>query len=114
MITPFQPQGRNRNRMRTQADVAASHLRDRIVKGEIKPGFHLQEVPLAEELGMSRTPIRAALGLLASEGLLDYVPKKGYVVRRLELASVMQVYAVRANLEGMAARLAAERGINTH
>jgi GntR family transcriptional regulator of vanillate catabolism len=98
--------------MRTQSDIAASQLRDRIVKGELEPGFHLQEVPLAQELGMSRTPIRAALGLLASEGLLDYAPKRGYLVKRFEMGAVMDTYAVRATLEGMAARLAAERGID--
>jgi GntR family transcriptional regulator of vanillate catabolism len=66
---------------------------------------------LAESMQVSRTPIRAALGALFAEGLLDYEPNCGYVVRRLSLDEAVNIYSVRATLEGFAARLAAENGL---
>ena len=95
--------------LRTQS--TANDLRDRILRGRIAPGTHLQEIPLSEALGVSRTPVRAAFALLASEGLLEYAPKRGYTVRGFALAEITAAHEVRANLEGMACRLAAERGI---
>ena len=75
------------------------------------PGTHLQEVPLSDELGVSRTPVRTALAELAAEGLLDYRPKRGYMVRGFTLADIETAHEVRANLEGLACRLVAERGL---
>ena len=96
--------------LRTQD--AANDLRDRILRGAFDAGEHLQEIPLAALLGVSRTPIRAALATLASEGLLDYAPKRGYTVRRFAMAEIAAAHEVRANLEGMACRYAAERGLD--
>ncbi|MGH7004231.1 MAG: GntR family transcriptional regulator, partial [Alphaproteobacteria bacterium] len=90
----------------------ANELRDRILCARIAPGTHLQEIPLSQQLGVSRTPVRAALALLASEGLLEYTPKRGYTVRGFALAEIAAAHEVRANLEGMACRLAAERGLS--
>jgi GntR family transcriptional regulator of vanillate catabolism len=83
-----------------------------ILEGQLAPGEHLQEIPLSEQMGVSRTPIRAALSVLGQEGLLDYRPKRGHVVRRFTLEEVIDAYELRAMLEGMAARLAAERGLS--
>lgn len=98
--------------MRTRSQDIANELRDAILQGRYAPGCHLQEIPLSEEMKVSRTPVRAALAALASEGLLDYVPKRGYSVRRFSFEEIEAAYEVRANLEGMACRLAAERGLS--
>lgn len=98
--------------MSSRTQSAANDLRDRILRGAFSAGEHLQEIPLAAALGVSRTPIRAALATLASEGLLDYAPKRGYAVRRFSLDEIAAAHEVRANLEGMACRYAAERGMD--
>ena len=97
--------------MASRTQSTANDLRDRILRGRIAPGTHLQEIPLSNELGVSRTPVRAALALMASEGLLEYAPKRGYTVRGFALAEIVAAHEVRANLEGMACRFAAERGV---
>jgi len=99
--------------MRTRSQDIANRLRDAILQGRYAPGWHLQELPLSDEMSVSRTPVRAALAALASEGLLDYVPKRGYFVRRFSLEEIEGAYEVRANLEGMACRLAAENGLRS-
>ncbi len=98
--------------MSSRTQSAANDLRDRILRGAFAAGEHLQEIPLAALIGVSRTPIRAALATLASEGLLDYAPKRGYSVRRFSMAEVAAAHEVRANLEGMACRFATERGVD--
>lgn len=98
--------------MASRTQNAANDLRDRILRARIAPGTHLQEIPLGQELGVSRTPVRAALALLASEGLLEYAPKRGYTVRAFAMTEIAAAHEVRANLEGMACRFAAERGLS--
>lgn len=98
----------------TRSESLVVALRDRIMGGEFPTGFHLQEVPLAEDMGVSRTPIREALALLAKEGLLEPGPKRGYKIRKFSLADILDAYEVRATLEGMACRLLAERGLAEH
>lgn len=88
-------------------------LRNRIFAGEYSAGFHLQEIPLARILGVSRTPIREALATLAKEGLLEPGPKRGYKVRTFTIQEVVSAYLVRATLEGLAVRLLAERGVDS-
>lgn len=83
------------------------------MRGDVAPGSHLMEKPLAERLGVSRTPVRAALNALAQEGLLIYRPQRGYLVRIFGLKEVVDAYRVRANLEGLACRILAEKGIDS-
>lgn len=97
--------------MRTRSQDVTESLRSSILNGTIPAGERLEEIPLAESLGVSRTPIRAALTLLANEGLVDYQPKRGYVVRRFEADEIFAAYEVRASIEGLACRLAAANGI---
>jgi len=97
--------------MASRTQSTANDLRDRILRGKFPAGTHLQEIPLGEELRVSRTPVRAALATLASEGLLEYAPKRGYTVRGFSLAEIEAAHEIRANLEGMACRLVAERGL---
>lgn len=87
-------------------------LRQRILSGQLAGGTRLFEVALAEDLEISRTPIRAALSHLAEEGLLERVRGGGFVVRSFALADVVDTIELRGVLEGTAARLAAERGVS--
>jgi len=98
--------------MKTHAEDATERIRAMILGGEFAPGTHLQEIPLAASLGYSRTPIRTALNSLALQGLLHYRPNGGYQVRRFTVEEMVEAYEVRAALEGMACRVAVERGIS--
>jgi GntR family transcriptional regulator of vanillate catabolism len=86
-------------------------LRQRIVSGQLPAGERLAEIPVAEALGVSRTPVRLAFRALAQEGLLELAGKRGYVVRRFSDADVRTAIEVRGLLEGLAARHLAERGL---
>jgi DNA-binding GntR family transcriptional regulator len=88
-----------------QEEVAA-RLRDQITQGEIAPGERLNEVALCAQLGVSRTPLREAVRMLAGEGLVELVPARGAVVRRLTLKDAADALAVLAALETLAAPLA--------
>jgi GntR family transcriptional regulator of vanillate catabolism len=87
-------------------------LRDLILRGEFEPGRRLAEQQLAERLGASRTPVRAALVTLEQEGLVQVNETGGYVVRQFTAQEVADAIAVRGHLEGMAARLVAEHGVS--
>lgn len=87
---------------------ALSRLRDEIIKGKIRPNERLIAADLAERLNTSRTPIREALQLLEAEELV-VAAKRGYVVREHTKDEIVEIYEVRAALEGMAARLAAQK-----
>ena len=87
-------------------------LRDLILRGEFEPGQRLAEQQLAERLGASRTPVRAALVTLEQEGLVQTNDTGGYVVRQFTASEVTDAIAVRGHLEGMAARLVAEHGVS--
>src|SRR5262249_51046309 len=76
---------------------------------ELKPGEHIREIPLAERLGVSRTPARLALERLAHEGLVEARPKGGFVARQFSLQDILDAIEVRGVLEGTAARMACER-----
>lgn len=89
---------------------AVIELREKILSGELPGGMRLFEVPIAELLDISRTPVREALSRLTEEGLLDRLPSGGFVVRRFGFADVIDAIEMRGVMEGMAARLAAERG----
>jgi DNA-binding GntR family transcriptional regulator len=91
---------------RTLWQRAHEHLRDEIISGSLTPGTELQEVALAESLGISRGPLREALGRLATEGLVTIRPRRGAVVRALSNEEFMEAYQVREALETLAVRLA--------
>lgn len=94
----------------THAKRAAYDLRQRIVKGELPGGTRLYEVALADELEVSRTPVREAMSRLAEEGLLERARGGGFVVRSFTFADVIDAIELRGVLEGTALRLAAEAG----
>ena len=81
-----------------------------ILRGKLTPGQRLAEAPLAEMLGMSRTPVRQALPVLAREGLLQEHQTRGYIVRGFSTGDIHDALDVRGALEGLAARRVAEGG----
>jgi DNA-binding GntR family transcriptional regulator len=92
----------------TLAEAILRHLARDIVEGRLRPGQHLVELQLCEELGASRSPVREAIHRLAAEGLVDLVPRKGAFVAELTGKEVVDVFEVRAQLERLSARLAAD------
>jgi GntR family transcriptional regulator of vanillate catabolism len=95
----------------TRAGVVIERIRQAILDGDFAPMSRLNEVHLSRRLGLSRTPVRAALQTLAGEGLLRYVANRGFVVRPFDLPEIVDAYDMRALAEGLVARLAAERGL---
>ena len=87
-------------------------LRQLIVSGRMPAGERVAEIPVAESLGVSRTPVRLAFRSLEQEGLLEKAGKRGYVVRSFSEADVRSAIEVRGTLEGLAARHLAERGMS--
>jgi DNA-binding GntR family transcriptional regulator len=85
------------------------HLRDQILEGILAPGTELAEVALSEQLGVSRGPLREAIGRLAAEGLVTVRPRRGAVVRSLSEEEFLEFYQVREAIEGMAVKLAVPR-----
>ena len=98
--------------MATRSIQVTTAIRGGVLDGSYPGGVRLNEAELAAALGVSRTPIRGALSTLAAEGLLDYTPNSGYVVRRFTPADIGDIYVVRTQLDGLAARLAAECGLD--
>jgi DNA-binding GntR family transcriptional regulator len=90
------------------------HLKGAILAGEIRPGERLLEVRLAASLGVSRVPVREAIRKLERDGLVVAFPRRGVYASSLSPRDVDEVYAVRAVLEGLAARLAAEQRGEAH
>jgi GntR family transcriptional regulator of vanillate catabolism len=95
---------------KTHARRAVIELRRRIMSGKLAGGIRLFEVYVAEQLQISRTPVREAMSRLAEEGLLDRATNGGFVVRTFSIADITDAIELRGVLEGTAARLAAERG----
>jgi DNA-binding GntR family transcriptional regulator len=92
------------------ADAVSDALREAILDGTIAASSWLREEDLAAELLVSRTPIREAIRRLTIEGLAVRVPNQGTQVASVSMEDILAVYAVRESLEGLAARLAAQRG----
>ena len=86
-------------------NVVVSRLRDMIIEGLIAVGARIHEGQLCEQLGISRTPLREALKVLASEGLVELVPNRGAVVRRLTPKDAYDMINVLAHIEQMAGPL---------
>ena len=95
----------------SQAVKAQLKLREMILAGELPGGARIAELAIVERVGVSRTPIRAALMRLEQEGLLDALPNGGYAVRTFSERDVSDAIELRGTVEGLAARLAAERGV---
>lgn len=99
----------NEKDAKTLADRVFARLQDDIVLGELKPGTKLGESDLAARYGVSRGPLREAIRRLESRKLVERVPHVGARVAQLRAADLVEIYRVREALEGMAARLAADK-----
>lgn len=86
----------------------ADRIRAQIYKHELQPGDAIDEMALCERYGISRTPLREALKVLSSEGLIELIPRKGSFVRSMEIAELNELFPVMAVLEGLCAREAVE------
>jgi DNA-binding GntR family transcriptional regulator len=86
-----------------------ARLRDLIVEGELNPGARVPERALCERFGVSRTPLREALKVLASDGLLELLPNRGATVARLTAADLDEMFPVMGALEALAGELACAR-----
>ncbi|WP_246129734.1 GntR family transcriptional regulator [Verticiella sediminum] len=89
--------------------LVTDRLRERILKGEYTSGTRLVEGKLSAELGVSRIPVREALRVLAAEGLVHIEPRRGASVAKLSPNIASEIVEVRATLEGLNAKLAAQR-----
>jgi DNA-binding GntR family transcriptional regulator len=89
---------------RSLAEDAADRIREQILSGGFRPGEHLVEAKIAEQLAISRGPVREAFKLLRAEGLLKEEPRRGTFVVSLTANDVREIYGLRAALEGRAAR----------
>lgn len=90
-------------------EIVFKTMREAILNGDFKPGQRLMEVQLAEQMGVSRTPVREAIRKLELEGLVIMVPRKGAYVAGLSVEDIEEVLEIREVLEGLAANLAAIR-----
>lgn len=94
----------------SQTARATLALREMLVQGAFRPGERMREVPLSKQLGVSRIPLRLALERLAHEGFLEMRATRGFLAQQFEISDIYDAIDLRGVLEGMAARLAAERG----
>lgn len=92
------------------SSTAYEAIRSMIAQGQLSPGEELSERSLAESLQLGRTPVREAIKDLCREGVLMSVPLRGTFVQRLSVEDLKEIHEVRLALEGMAAKLAAEKG----
>jgi DNA-binding GntR family transcriptional regulator len=90
-------------------DRLAGAIQTQVLSGEVPVGTRLRQETLAEEFGVSRTPVREALRKLQATGVVELLPNRGAVVRGPSVREIREAYEVRAELEGLAAELAAER-----
>ena len=90
-------------------DVIARKIEDEILTGTLIPGDRLDERALALRFGVSRTPVREAIGRLASLGLIEVKPRSGSFVAEVRLEELLQIFEVMAQLEGLCARYWPER-----
>jgi DNA-binding GntR family transcriptional regulator len=94
---------------RSLHDELVERLRDMVTDGELKPGDKVPEQALCDRFGVSRTPLREALKVLASEGLMQITPGRGTRVAALSESEIDELFPVLGALEGLAGSLAVER-----
>lgn len=91
------------------ADQIQSAIVQKIVSGELKPGDALNELPLGEAFGVSRTPVREALQRLNATGLVERGPRRAFIVRQMDIAAMHGLFEAVGELEALVARLASLR-----
>ncbi len=84
-------------------------LREKAINYSLRPGEHVNELALASELNVSRTPVRDALNRLVREGLMTFVPNKGFFLRPLDIEQICSLFEIRSALEILSVRLCSQR-----
>lgn len=92
--------------LRPIREIVLERLRRAIIEGTLEPGDRLVETYIAENMGVSRTPVREAFRQLEIEGLAENVPRKGTIVKGISKKDILEIYEIREMLEGLSARLA--------
>jgi DNA-binding GntR family transcriptional regulator len=87
---------------RTKREIAATFLRDAIIRGELTPGTRLLLEDLSRKFDLSMTPIREAIPILEGEGFVVQLPHKGAVVAQMDREEIRELYAIRGAMEGLA------------
>ena len=103
------PVSRTAEQGTSQTARATLALREMLVQGHFRPGERMREVPLSKRLGVSRIPLRLALERLGHEGILEMRATRGFLAQQFEISDIYDAIDLRGALEGMAARMAAER-----
>lgn len=93
---------------KNQSDVAYEVLRQKLFNRELAPGTRVRYGPLGNEIGMSATPVREAIGRLASEGLVELVPQLGAVIKRPDMSDTTELFEMREAIEPFAAAKASQ------
>ena len=96
---------KSRVNSKNQRQKVVEMIQNRILRGDLKPGASLRQIPLSKEHGVSQSVIRESLQTLEQYGLVTGIDKLGFVVRKLDQQELMDAYRVREVLEGLAARL---------
>jgi DNA-binding GntR family transcriptional regulator len=109
MITPIAQRIINMGQISTKKSFVYELLKGRIISGEMTAGMILNETELSQNLGVGKTPTREALIMLAHDGLVDAMPRVGYVVTRLTMQDMLEIFALRIMLEVEAIGIAAEK-----
>jgi DNA-binding GntR family transcriptional regulator len=91
-----------------KSEVVYKEIKEQIIYGKIKPGTVLTVSDLAQQFNVSKTPVRDSLNLIIKEGLVEVLPYKGYLVTRLDVKTMQDLFQMRVILEGAAAELAAK------
>ena len=90
-------------------ELVCEHIREAIISGVFSPGERLMEIQMADEMGVSRTPVREAIRMLEKEGFVVMIPRRGTYVSNMSIKDINDVYEIRISLDTLAAGLAAER-----
>ena len=107
--TDASPTAKGFRRPQTAQEAVAAELRRSILEGERLPGTQIRQDRVAEQLGVSRVPVREALKILEGEGQISYAPHRGYFVTELDIEELIEVYEIRSILEAKAVQLAIPR-----
>ena len=89
------------NALKPIRDIVYETLRTSILKGQLRPGQRLVEKDYAEKYNISRTPIREAIRKLETEGFVEYIPRKGVIVKTFEVSDIIEIFAIRTALESL-------------
>ena len=105
------PKGRKSPKLKRMGlhERAAARMRAMIIRGELPPGSQTQETKLSKELGVSRTPLREAMKVLAAEGLMELRPNRSPRIADIEIDGISELFEALAGIERLAAELAAVR-----